>query len=1015
MKRGSSPSVFLSWTRVDAGEGPHALATALSAEGVDVWIDDHSIETFAPITSTIQEGLSSSNVFVAWYSEGYASRRACREELTLALLAAMRADQGPLRVLVVNPEMRMDHILEAPLLDQHFAGPDDIQSRGMADLARRIAARARDIREPFGALPDGEQTRWYGGAGWQGGSADFVGRLTEVWQLYDHLHRSSELTGGRAARQLAYVSGLGGVGKSLLAAEYAHRFAALYPGGVVWLNALGRDVAGDASLAEQSRAASENAMTNVAAWLGLDVSGASPLVIREAVKTHITESRRPTLWVVDDLPSGLSEEDVDEWRCPTPFTHELITSRDRSHVRLQPLLLGVLPAAEATMLVTAGRDLSEEEMTEAARLADELGNHPLACHVAGRFIVRTSTVSAYRQAVNRDVSRFDALAEQLAEQLPGDHTRLITATLATSLEHLGPSAWQLLRVATQLAPAPIPTSLIEIGLATRAGVAADSPHDQLRLLAEAVHDPRGDGLWEADAESVRVHVLVQSAAARLDPQPEAARPLGIALREALGARLSDAAPDIRRHPDVAMYAVHARHFVAAQLDESSGDESRAFVELALGRFDHEAGRYTAAKAAQEASLGALTRLRGEDDEWTLTAANDLGTTLRALGELRAAKELHQATYERRRRVLGTSHMHTQISANNLADAHAALGDLESARDLHRQTYEILQDSLGDRHPGTLASGNNLAGVLGDLGDLAAAQSLHRSTYEIRREVLGEDHPETLISAANLAETSRQLGDLTTARALNQMAYEAQLRVLGADHIDTQTTANNLALTLRELGDVDGALRIYESAYEVLCGALGRTHPATTTTGRNLAIARVATHDLTGAVELLRAVRQDAQDAEDQNGLLLTGDALAAVLDMQDETGLAGQVLAENLQLRRESLGEEHPETLRNALQLADHFLEVGDREQARPLYWRTWDGASRALGQEHPDTLRCAVGVARLLATDGAVGRLVPILREVLDARRRVLGPEHVETLQVLGLLRQARELYGPTWVPEEL
>ena len=40
---------------------------------------------------------------------------------------------------------------------------------------------------------------------------------------------------------MAQLSGMGGVGKSLLAEEYALRFGAAYPGGIFWLRALGND------------------------------------------------------------------------------------------------------------------------------------------------------------------------------------------------------------------------------------------------------------------------------------------------------------------------------------------------------------------------------------------------------------------------------------------------------------------------------------------------------------------------------------------------------------------------------------------------------------------------------------------------------------------------------------------------------------------------------------------------------------------------------------------------------
>src|SRR3954454_4687787 len=129
---GASGGVFVSWTRRDTVEGTdrleemRQLVDALRAAGVAVWIDDGQIGPFDPIPDRVRAGLAASTVLLAWYSAAYPTRRACREELTLALLAAERAGQGAERVLVVNPEPDIDHVLETRLLDRRFAGADEL-------------------------------------------------------------------------------------------------------------------------------------------------------------------------------------------------------------------------------------------------------------------------------------------------------------------------------------------------------------------------------------------------------------------------------------------------------------------------------------------------------------------------------------------------------------------------------------------------------------------------------------------------------------------------------------------------------------------------------------------------------------------------------------------------------------------------------------------------------------------------------------------------------------------------
>ena len=139
------------------------------------------------------------------------------------------------------------------------------------------------------------------------------------------------------------MSGLGGVGKSLLAAEYAHLFAGCYPGGVVWLSAQGNDTAGRALSPGQGRAAADAAIAQVATnALALDVTGLDPAAVREAVKSALQRRGERTLWVIDDVPGGIGAADLDAWRCPAPPVAELLTSRDAAEGRLDRIALDVL-------------------------------------------------------------------------------------------------------------------------------------------------------------------------------------------------------------------------------------------------------------------------------------------------------------------------------------------------------------------------------------------------------------------------------------------------------------------------------------------------------------------------------------------------------------------------------------------------------------------------------------------------------------------------------------------------
>ena len=88
----------------------------------------------------------------------------------------------------------------------------------------------------FGEFHHLTRPHWFG-SNMRLGSNRFVGRVADLWAIHSGLlkHNFAMITGSGTG--LVQVQGMGGIGKTLLAEEYALRFGAAYPGGVFWLRA----------------------------------------------------------------------------------------------------------------------------------------------------------------------------------------------------------------------------------------------------------------------------------------------------------------------------------------------------------------------------------------------------------------------------------------------------------------------------------------------------------------------------------------------------------------------------------------------------------------------------------------------------------------------------------------------------------------------------------------------------------------------------------------------------------
>jgi hypothetical protein len=325
--------VFFSHRRSDLTR-TRPLLDALADLGVRVWRDQTDIPDTLSISQEIRRALAASKILLAFYSSTYPLSRPCQQEMTDAWLAAHKIDDQPFRrVLLINPERDVDHVPKA-LRDQQMLGwADDASAiRTLADVIRRHVQSLDGTLTGADVLPP---PRYYGMT--PADSTRFVGRVRELWDLHGELTANRmHITSGLYGQAVTRLRGLGGIGKSLLAREYAIRFGRAYPGGVFWINAYGDgaaqvvdDATREASRQDQLRAFSID--------LGMHVENLGPDEIESAFWRRLEHEGRPCLWIADDVPfdSELEPEAFHRrWIARWTGGSTLVTTRGRSAATL---------------------------------------------------------------------------------------------------------------------------------------------------------------------------------------------------------------------------------------------------------------------------------------------------------------------------------------------------------------------------------------------------------------------------------------------------------------------------------------------------------------------------------------------------------------------------------------------------------------------------------------------------------------------------------------------------------
>ncbi|MEU5981763.1 FxSxx-COOH system tetratricopeptide repeat protein, partial [Streptomyces sp. NPDC047434] len=675
-----------------------------------------------------------------------------------------------------------------------------------------------------------------------GRNPHFTGREATMTQVREGL------VGGRQAVVHA-LHGLGGIGKTQFALEYAHRFASQYD--IVWWI--------DAEQADQIPVH----YTELATRLGIAKPEAGTDHVTRSLLQHL-RTRDRWLIVLDNADDPGAFEAV----LPTGPGHVLITSRNPGWKDVVPSHgLDVFPREDS--VVYLGNRIPGIAAQQADALADDLGDLPLALAQAVGVITSGMTPDRYRQLL---ISKTAALMANGGP--PGYPASLAAAVvIATAgLAEAHPQAAELLRLAAFLGPDPIPTAWLETGRDRLATLTLD-PDDFMWPQTALQHLARS-GLARVDHETFQIHRLTQAIVRDHTAEADA-----IAAEDDVTNLLAEIAPPDTDVPaNWSTWAALTSH-LTTRLHASAQNS-------ALRQTLIHAVRYLCASGQARAGRDMAADLRptwvaalGEDHPDSLAVVFNLATSLAHLGEYGEARRLHEDTLERRRRVLGENHPDTLQSANNLSSALDCLGEYEEACRMDEDTLERRRRVLGENHPDTLQSASNLAGALDRLGEHEEAYRMDKDTLERRRRVLGENHPDTLVSANNLAGSLYRLGDYEEAHRLHEDTLERHRRVLGENHPDTLSSANNLASVLDRLGEHEEAHRLHEDTLERRRRVLGENHPDTLQSANNLSSALFLLRQFAAAERLLKDTRARSRRVlgEDHPGTQEITDNLAQLL------------------------------------------------------------------------------------------------------------------------------------------
>ena len=871
------------------------VADVLTEKGYKVIVQDYDIPLGASFVEAMHEAIKNARDLVILFTRNYEESPYTRKEFTSFEAERLQGEQDRHIVVLRCEDVPLRGLL-ADNVYQDLVGVTDPEER-----RRRIIAAAE--RRSSAQRPQRRRGRTFVGVPPR--IVGFTGRADELDRLDAILTQDKPAAVTQVGR--AAVQGMGGVGKTSLAVEYAHRFRNLYDG-VWWCPA-------------ETRTGLMTSLATLAAEL--DVASPEEVDIEKAAKAtlrRLAEQREIWLLVYDNVATPEEIADL----LPAAGAWVLITSRFSDWSGwAEEMALDVLPIAEAMAFLQDRAGRSDDP--GARTLAEALGQLPLALDHAAATCKRTQMSFA----------AYAAKASQLIAAAPRGmaYPRSVAATFDLAITEAVAqcsAAETLMAYLGQCAPERIPMALVE------GAIDDEAVHlEALAALAEVSlvkHDPFEDG-----APAVTVHRLVQAVARARSEARGAAQSADTRLIARLAAVYpADGYKNPASWPRCAPLTPHLLASCETEMADAAANAECAELLDRAGGYFYGRAAYSDARPLYERALAIREKALGPEHPHTAMSLNNLANLLQARGDLAGARPLYERALAIREKALGPEHPHTATSLGNLANLLQARGDLAGARPLLERALAIHEKALGPEHPDTATSLVSLANLLRAQGDLADARPLFERALAIYEKALGPEHPHTAASLNHLAGLLRDRGDLAGARPLYERALAIYEKALGPEHPDTAMSLNNLGFLLQAQGDLAGARPLLERALAITEKALGPEHPDTATSLNNLGFLLQAQGDLAGARPLLEralAIHEKALGPEHPS-TATSLDNLANLLQARGDLAGARPLYERALAIYEKALGPEHPDTAMSLNNLANLLQAQGDLAGARPFFER---------------------------------------------------------------------------------